>query len=460
MHTFHALPRSSRRALTWLADEGSSESGVTLIEVIASAMIVALIAVGTLSGFGGAGRAVADERQRSQATLLAAEDEERLRAMNVTKLGQLGTQTREVTETGAAYTKTSTGTDYKVESKAQFVSAAKEGFTCETEGTADYIQTTSKVTWGALARSGGAEREPVSQSSIVPIPASDSLLVNVHNQANEAVEGATVKVTGKTTGSKYEQLTPASGCVIFGAMVDKEVLIVATKSGWINENLESESTQEASLSTTSLVSKTFTIASPGAIKAEFESNGVTAGVQGDVIHVAHTSTPEKVVGTTGKYESPLTATPLYPFQTATKPPGESPYTVYAGECNSSEPVKVNSALKDPAPQVNPGATTSVKVELPQIKTEVREGTSGTAPLDSAAEVKLTDACSTARTMKTSAGVLEHPYQPYGKTKLCVSQVIGGTRYKYSTEFTVTEKSGYTVPAVYLQTSTYKSSTGC
>jgi type II secretory pathway pseudopilin PulG len=467
MRTLHALLRSSRHALARLADEGASESGVTLIEVIASALIVALVAVGTLTGFGGAGRAVADERQRGQATLLAAQDEERLRAMNVTELGNLGTATRAVTETGAPYSEgSSSGTKFTIESKAQFVTAGKEpkeeAFTCETEGAANYIQTTSKVRWAALG-SGEHEREPVSQSSLVPVPASDSLLVNVRNQANEPVEGATVKVTGKTSGATHEQLTPASGCVIFGAMSDSEVLIVASKAGWINENLETESSQEAKLSTTSLVSKTFTIASPGGIKAEFESNGATSGIQGDEVHVAHTGTPEKVVGTAGKYESSITASPLYPFQTATKPPGESPYTVYAGECSSSDPAKVNTALKDPASQVQPGVTKGVKVELPQIKAEIWEGSSSTnkGSLDSNAEVKLTDACGTARTMKTSVGAPEHPYQPYGKTKFCVTQEVKGTRYKYSTEFTVTEKAGYTLPSpIYLSSSTYKSSSGC
>jgi type II secretory pathway pseudopilin PulG len=463
MRTLSALLRSSRHALARLADEGSSESGLSLIEVVASALIVGLIAVGTLSGVGTAGRAVADERQRGQANLLAAQDEERLRGMNVTELGRYGTKTSTVNEIGSEYKSGEKGTRYTIESKAQFVSAKKEKFTCETEGSADYIQTTSKVTWPALG-SGPTKREGVSQSSLVPVPTSDSLLVDVVNQANEPVEGATVRVTGKASGSKYEQTTPVSGCVIFGALPDSEVVIGVSKVGWINEELQSESSQEAKLSTTSLVSKTFAIAAEGSLKAEFESNKATVGVKGDTVHIAHVGTPEKFVGTAGAPVSSITAIPLYPFEEPGTPPTPTRYKVYAGECSSSEPEKVNSAeLKDAEPTVSPGLSTPVKVEVPQIKTEFYEGSaagSQAGSLDSGAEAKLTDACGTTRTMKTSAGALQYPYQPYGKTKLCVAQTIKSKHYRYSTEFTVKQKTGYSPGPVYLSSSTYQTSSGC
>ncbi len=459
MRTFTALPRSLRRALAALADERASESGVTLIEVVISALLVAVIVIGTLSGFDSAGRAVADQRRHNQATLFAAQDEERLRGMNVTELGRYGTKKYTLNESGTEFKSGEKGTQYTLESKARFVSAEKEAFTCETEGTADYIQTTSAVTWAALG-SGSSKREAVSQSSIVPIPTSDSLLVEVENQLGQPVEGATIKVTGKATGSKYEQLTPESGCVIFGALSDSEVTMTASKTGWINMELESEPKQEAQLSSTSLIKKQFTLASAGTLQAEFVTNGTTP-VQGDTIHVAHTSTPEKLLGTAGTYVSSLSATPLFPFQTPGPPVEDSKYAVYAGECSSSDPHGVNSELEGPPTGIKPGATTTVKVEVPQIKTEVYEGSSSSSKgsPDSNAEAKLTDACGTVRTMKTVSGALAHPYQPYGKTKLCLSQTISGSKYKYSTEFTVTAKTGYTVPAIYMSASANKITSG-
>lgn len=478
MLTFHAILRSGRgahacvgraavrlrnsRAIAALAAEGRSESGVTLIEVVISAVLVAIIAIATLTGFDAAGRATADERQHNQATLLAGQDQERLRGMNVTELGRLGTATSaEQIE----------GTNYTITSEAQFVSAAKEAYACETSGAnADYLQTTSKVTWPGLS-STGHEREAVSQSSIVAVPTSSSVLVNVRNQANEAVEGATVTVTGKSSGTTAEQTTPVSGCVIFGALADSEVGITGTKTGWINEKLEAEPpATEAQLSSTSLVNKTFVIANPGALRVEFESAGNTAGVQGDTVYVAHTGAPEKTIGTAGTYSSAISVPTLWPYQTAGTPPGESPYTVYAG-CKgldpglTASPNPVTSGKKEVttrAPQVNPGQITPVKVELPAVNVQVYEGESSSKPgaLDAGAEAKLTF-CGASRVMKTtSTGALEHPYQPYTKLTLCLTQVFGTQRYKFSTEISNLARAGTTLLPVYMKTSTYKSTTGC
>lgn len=461
MSTFTALPRSLRRALAALADERASEAGVTLIEVVISALLVAVIVVGTLTGFDSASRATTKEGQRSQATLLAGQDEERLHGMNITELGRYGTKTFTLNESGKEFKTGEKGTQYTVESKAQFVSAAKEEFSCEASGaTADYIQTTSKVSWPSLTKQNH-EPEAVTQSSLIPVPTSKSLLVNVRDQANGNVEGATVKLTGESSGTN-EQTTPESGCVIFGALPDKKVKITATKTGWINEKLESEpAATEAQLSTSSLVTKTFVIANPGSLLVEFQAAGSGVSVQGDTVYVAHTGAPEKVLGTAGSYSSTISVPTLWPYQTAGTPPGTSPYTVYAG-CNETNPATISKGeVTTPAPQVEPGATTTVKVELPAVNLKLYEGSSSSTPgsLDSAAEAKLTF-CGSSRTMKTTAGALEHPYQPYVKLTLCLTQVIGGQRYKYSTEVSNTTRAGATVGPLYMSSSTYKSPTGC
>jgi Tfp pilus assembly protein PilV len=460
--------RNGRVART-LTERATSESGFSLIEVIASALIVGLIVVGTLTGFVTAGRASADTRQHNQALLLAAQDEENLRAMNVTELGRLGAVTKPPVKEN--------GTTYTIESRAEFVAAAKEEFTCETSGgTADYIQTTSKVTWQSLGKSENKKRvtESLSQSSLIPVPTSTSLMVNVNDEDNQPVSGATVKVTGKTMG-KVEQATPESGCVIFGALPNNEVTITATKPGWVNEQGETEpAATEATLSTTSLVSKTFVIAEPGKIEAEFESAGSTAGVQGDTIYVSHTGLNEPVTGgTAGTYASASTVEGLFPYATPGNPPGENPYTVYAGDCAEDNPELIASPnplvsgkkeVTDHPAQVNPGATTQVKVEVPAVNVTVYEGTSSSAPLDSKAEAKITNvSCgSVARTMKTSStGTLEHKFQPYAKKmKLCLQQTISGTRYSHSVEFANVVRAGINLGSVYMLATAYKGGAAC
>jgi Tfp pilus assembly protein PilV len=447
--------RNGRLVLTSI-ERAKSDTGLSLIEVIASALIVGLIAIGTLTGFASADRASANSRQHSQALLLATQNEERLRGMNVTELGRLGAKTLPtITENGTVYT---------IEEQAHFVSVAKEEFACEASpATADYIQTTSNVTWRSLGNTGSTQS--ISQSSLIPVPASTSLLVNVRNQVNEPVEGATVSVVGKTSGSN-QQNTPASGCVIFGALPESKVNVTATKAGWVNEQNEQEpAAQEVTLSTTSLVTEGFVIAEPGSVEAQFKS-GSTTGIQGETIYVAHTGLNKGV--TAGTANSPVTsvrASGLFPYATPGNPPGENQYTVYAGDCEANDPHKASSSVMDRAAQVTPGGVKSVEVELPEVRVSVYEGTSSSSPgsLDNNAEAKITNVgCtgSTVRVMKVVSGALERRYQPYGKLKLCVSQVFSGTRYTYSGEFANAAPAGVTLNAVYLKSSTYKGGAQC
>ncbi len=444
------FPRRSdtRRALARLTHGGASESGITLIEVLVSALIVSLIAVGTLTGFESAGRASADERAQNQATLLAAEDEERLRGLNVTELDQLGTSSR---------TTTANGTVFTITSSAQYVAGSENKLTCETTGgAANYIQTTSKVTWSALH-----SRLPVTQSSIVNVPTSLTLLVKTWNQKHEALEGATVKVTNRArTVTDAEETTPASGCVVFGALPEKEVDVQATLPNAVNEAEEpaaSAPAKEVTLSPTTLTGPVeFTLAPPGSIEAKFENNGST--VTGDTFFATHTGVTKALVGgKAGTYGSAATLTGLFPF------PSGSPYTVYAGDCAANNPTTVAGVKEPPTAQVEPNGVARPNVEVPAFNLTVYKGTTtGEGVLTTATSAKIINtACSsTAHEVKiTSGGLLEQKYQPYAKElQVCVVGLVSGTYYK-STQggFSNAAKAG-TSQSFFLKKTVEKTST--
>lgn len=443
-------------ALATLSAECNSESGVTLIEVMISAMLVAIIAIGTLAGFDSAGRATTDERAHNQATVLAAADEERLRGLNASELGQMGTVTQPpVVENGTTFT---------IESSAQFVSASKESFTCETtSGTADYIQTTSKVTWNALGN-----REAVKQSSLVTIKGSTALLVKVTNQSGEPVEGALVSVTGTSTSAS--QYTPVAGCVIFGAITDKKVKVTATKPGWVNANGEEEPTaKEYTLSSTSLTSGEFKIAQAGNIEAEFVSNGLAVGVTSDTFYAYQASASGPFIG--GKPEvrgSTARLSGIFPFAP------KNSYAVWAGDCAENNPeVDSGKAVTNEFAQVEPGATTKVKLEVPALTVTVYKGSSSTSAegvLAGSTSASITNtACKSKSALNeeplvykrtvsiNSSGVLEQKYQPYAKElALCVVGKIGSTYYRNTQTFSNIKKAG-TTESFYLKKSGYSSS---
>jgi type II secretory pathway pseudopilin PulG len=427
----------------------SSESGITLIEVVISALLVGLIALGTLSGFDSASRASGNERARNQATLLAAKDEERLRSLSVEELTQFGSKTLpSVTENGTVFT---------ITSAAEYVSGAENKLTCETTGgAANYIQTTSTVTWPVPN-----SHASVTQSSVVDVPTSLTLLVKVWNQNHEGQAGATVKVINpKTSATDAEETTPASGCVVFGKLPEKEVEVQATVANAVNEAEEPVVTapaKEVTLSATQLTGPIeFTLAAPGSIEAAFESNGSAVGVTGDTFFVTHTGVTKTLSGgKAGTYTTTSSLTGLFPFHS-------SPYSVYAGDCAANSPTTVAS-IKEPSAQVEPSLVTRPKVEVPAFNLTVYKGTTtGEGVLTTATSAKVINtACSsTAHEVKiTSAGLLEQKYQPYAKElQVCVVGLVAGTYYKSTQSgFSNIAKVG-TSQSFFLKKSVEKSST--
>jgi Tfp pilus assembly protein PilV len=485
-----------------------SEDGFMLLEVVISALLVGLIAVGTFSAFDAAGKSTAGSRAHAQATVVAQQDEERLRGLTTTQLAQLGSVETARAENGYCLEQVSgawhywskgstsfcenptglsgtayTATVFTVTSSASYVAAEKgaekAAFTCEKTGSAaSYLQTTSSVSWPSLGT-----RPPVSQSGIVTVPTSGVLLVKVLNQNNEAVAGATVTVTG--TGVNATQITPASGCVVFGGLPAETVEVNASKSNWVDHQGKSPpaAPPPITITTTSASEATFNIGEPGTIVAGFESNGTTVGVTSDTVYALQTemkSPSDYVEGTAGGYASSLTLAGietkgLFPFVKVGKPAEPAPYTVFAGTCEANNPAKVTETgekIKDRTAQVEPNLSTPVKVEVPALTVNVYEGTSSSSPgnlLPQSEHAMIIDkGCEKQKVTAQNPGVAEfykhaveiheghlvQQYQPYAKElALCVVAEIGSKKwYKYEspTPFENKVKSGTIVGAIYMK----------
>ncbi len=468
-----ALQRSRRRLAQSI--DYSGQAGVTLIEVMISAMLVAIIAVGTLTAFDTAGRATADERAQSQAAVIAAQDEERLRSLKASKLGQFGSSSETTSDTGQCIEEVSSafryceghaaykGTIFTLTSTAEYVSASQESLTCEASpASADYIKTTSEVTWR-----GG--RSPVKQSSIVTNPTKVALLVKVVDQYNEPVEGALVKVTGTSTNA--EQTTSSAGCVVFGALADKTVTINASKGTFVDhQGASPPPSKTATVSASALTEVSFTIGLPGSIVGEFESNGIQ-GLSGETLTVtqAGVASPSNfLVGANGTPALKPSISGLFPFASPGKPPTVTPYTAFAGDCEKNNPeYATGGVVKAKTAPVTPGGVTPVKVETPAVNLTVMSGTkSGSStegtPVTSTSAKLVNSECSgqTARNatsinvehpVSVSAGKLEPKYWPYAKSlELCVVFKESTKYYKNKTTIANTAKAGTAAATFYLK----------
>jgi type II secretory pathway pseudopilin PulG len=458
-----SLGRAASRPAPLLA-RGAGESGMTLIEVMISAMLVAIIAIATFTGFDDAGRATATERSHNQASLLAEQDQERLRGLELTKLTQIGHESKTVKESG---------TNYTVESFAEYVDGNPNAKSSEeepdklacssTSSTAEFIKSTTIVSW---YEKNPPVKSSLKQSSIVSVPSSNTLQVDVIDQNENEVPGATVTVKGASTN--LSQTTLANGCVIFGSVADKTVEADATKSNWVGPNGSAPAAKSVTLSSTKTSPAQFTLAEPGKLLTEFDTNGGASGLEGDTVYVGQSSVgtpPNFVAGTAGKYATSVSLEGLFPFPS-------SKYTVYAGDCEKNNPEVVTSkAVKDEAVLIEPGAISKVKVEEPQVNLLLMSGTkSGTstagAAINSTSAKLINTECKSSsaqnlttvpyeRTIEVVNGRLKPRYAPYAKSfEVCVAWLEGGKYYRNKTTFANTAKAGSTETTYYAKASGY------
>lgn len=421
------LQRWTSRAasvLRALRARARSEDGFTIIEVIVSAAMVALIAGGIMTGLDASQRTAADLRQRSQAEDLAHQDQERMQGMSVQQLTDLD-QTRPVPLDGTSYTVHSTG---------QFLSSSGAGETC-TESKADYVRVSTEVSWKGPGTSlVGMDGNPIKVTSIVSPPTGGTLLVRVSDNQPLGQSGVKVQALQGASGDNLNATTDASGCVAFAGINLGTYLVIASKTGWVDPNGSTIAAGGITTSTADTKTLDLTYAEGGMVKANFTAGGI-AGATGESPTISWqggTMTTFKTMpATTGTGSTPigntlptpttsLTTPLLFPFYNAGSTTNN--YDVWAGRCAADKPPAATKGTSAP------GATTQVSVPLPSIKVNMTyQPASGTAVSNFKPDnVRLKDACNDKwypalkAVPNASGGALASPGQAYGTYKwVCV-----------------------------------------
>ena len=330
-----------------------AQRGDTLIEVLVAALLVALIATASLTGFGAVSDVAGNQRNEEQAATLAQQDQARLRGLTITQLsGALGNQ---------AATTVIDGTTYTVTSKSQFVSGASGAASCSTSGAtgnADEVTTTSTVTWAPL----NDGRPPVIVHGIITPAQGGSLIVSATDQNGNGLAGVTATVAGPSTVTPLT--TDSTGCAVFAGLAGGTYTVSYSDPGYVDKNGNPPASWSGPVTSTQTTSATpLQLAQDGAISATFTTfyNGASQPATSDTFVAANSVggiTP-RVFGTdstptNNAYSSTIVSpTTVFPF------PGA--YSAYAGTCNA------NSWASAPAPPttvVTPTATSSVVIPEP------------------------------------------------------------------------------------------------
>ena len=339
----------------------SGEDGFIIIEVLVSAVILAIVAGAVLTLISATTRSAASGRTHSTAYGLAQEDQARLRALRISTLNGLDEPNEE----------TIGGTTYTIESTGTFVNNSTGTVSCtESNASADYVEITSTVSAPTL-------QNPVTLQSIIS-PSSGSLdpshgtiSFQVNNALGTGVSG--VSITGSGTGN-FSGTTESSGCAVFADLPAGNYKVTATANGlvtpegtttWVKEQVgaPASSTQQVSLR----------FDTPGTVKPSFvykePKTSALAPAYVDSMELYDSENEAKTLtfGTPNltTRSSTLEDKAVFPFKTK--------YAVYAGSCttNNPDPESKNiNAAAIASVAVTGGGTSTPTIQIPALNLAV------------------------------------------------------------------------------------------
>jgi Tfp pilus assembly protein PilV len=419
-----------------------------MVEVLISAVLIALIVVGTLTALDSNNKASALGRARSQAQALAEQNEEQLRSEPVKLLSELSEshehRFREVTEHG---------TVYHITEAASYVENITATASCTSPGgKAEYIETTSSVTWPTM----GATK-PVVATSIVSPPAGSDLIASVVGASGEPVSGMQVVSTGPSTLSAT---TSTDGCAIL-AVLPGEYTMNVSRTGYVDQNGYVNSSEDSFYNSSFYVvaentaKKSYQFAPAGELAVNFEvpSTKVKLGETFLAQNTLMAAPAYKTFGEVGKAAATVSSgKALFPFT-------KTPYSVYAGSCPADAPSVYGQSV--PSATVPAAGRVEVTAPVPSVSgIVVHEGTAPGASTEgkvmSGVEGTLIDkGCEkegipVKRSFTTNTkGELPYPGLPYGEYTLCLAATINTKPRKSVTTLLNNKPAGVATETIYL-----------
>jgi Tfp pilus assembly protein PilV len=413
----------------------ADERGSLLIEVLVSAVLVAVIGVALFGALNSAAKVSGKSKTRAGAAAVAQDDQERMRAMPVASLNNFRQHRDPVVMGKIAYV---------VDSRAEWIADAKGATDCTKNGAAaDYLKITSTVSAKSIPL-----KPVVVTSTVTPAPGTftsdeGSLAVLVTGADGTGRAGVNVAINGPASDA---QLTDENGCAFFGYEPVGDYNITASASGYVDPNGNANATGTSSVGsqTVATLSLSYDLAGQAVAsfktdpddRPEIDSNQSSVGFS----NAGVTTNSGVRYFANGTPVTAITTTPtLYPF------PGA--YSVFAGDCaNNAAPTGVTPD----ALTVLPGKLDhTVTVHVPALN--VRTQLNGADKPNMYVRIKSTTSGCTPKTYPARASNsnarLDDPGFPYGTYSVCVdNRNQGGTTRNVTS--TITLNSATSGPLVF------------
>jgi Tfp pilus assembly protein PilV len=342
-----------------------ADRGSALVEIMVSAMLLALVATAVFKGIDGATASSTQSKSRAIAGTLAQEDQERMRAMDPRKLASYSP---------APVDRVVNRVKFTIASSAQWVSDRGEAEGCtKGSGRVTYVRISSSVTWPDMTGS-----KPVTASSIVAISnayAKGSLAVKIIDRNSAGIPGIPVTVDPPLGQSKD---TNDQGCVVWDGLTAGAYFGQFSKTGYVDVNgsevVRPPNGWNVTTGGTSLATHLYDVA--GSVNFEFETKNGTSlvPVNGSGVTVTQTGiTGPPTVGYRRETFTPRLAwnfDQLFPFTT--------PYAAYAGTCDANAPTTGTNWASVTVPVGTLATPNPVKLRMPLLNIRVRRaGTTST-----------------------------------------------------------------------------------
>lgn len=397
------------------------EDGFALIEVLVSALILAIVAGAVLSLLQATTRAADQERRHAEAYSLAQEDQARLRSLRLSTLNRLQ-QSEKVTLDGTVFT---------VESQGVFINnSTRQPSNCTSGQTAaDYVRITSSVTWH------GSQNPVVTQSIVSPSngsldPNHGTLIITVKKVGGEGLAAVGLSGTGPGT---FSGATDSTGCANFADLPAGNYKITPSGSGLVGPDGQAPHAQEMGVSagTTTTVPLQYDYGASIPVEFEYASGGgAYKPAKLDAVYVQNTSGSAAYWSPGKTRELEFTAGLIYPF-----PATDS---IWAGSCSSNNPGSTGTATY--LFHSGETVTTPLHLKVPALEITAKNGSSAL----SNATITITDEnCNdssgnpitrtytseaSGHQSSTSTGQAEYGI-PYGTYKICASAFYSSTYHR-------------------------------
>jgi Tfp pilus assembly protein PilV len=423
--------------------DARAEDGIGIIEVLVSALIVVLVSMAVFAAIDAAGRTADQNKSRSVASSVAQSDQERLRSLPISQVGNLDS-TRTVTVDGENYT---------VRSQGQYVTGPADATDCtSTEQNPKYLKITSTVSWRDIPTG----IKPVTMDSLRTVPngtlsGQGTLVVGVSDRSGAGLSGLTVNISGASNASAT---TNSNGCAVFGYIATGTYNVTASRAGYVDASNPTNSTLTGTVvvAADGVASKAFQYDQAGGVSVNYQTvpygGGTATSTTGEGFTIANSGLGTLNTKTFTHATAATGSSGLVNF------PFTSAYQVWSGGCSENQPPAsmFDGTVATQTATVPKGATgTAVNVREPRLRVRVnrRNSTSTTATnnyavmtADNKTTVKFTSTttgCATTVTYNGTNGAVTNQ----GNTT-----AAGGVIGNYTTFEAVLPFGSYSVCAAY------------